>query len=200
MAIDTILIVNKSGGLIYQRTFDDSSTKQKLSSNDYLILASTLHSVFALTTQVTPKAVQLSQSNIDFNIPYIPNIGMNPAMKSTRLGSYKGDDYFKESFQSWNKSGLRQLTTDQFTMYIYQTLTGLKFITISGNIIPKSILNANNFSSSTNLGGQIADNFLRKIYCAYTDYVMKDPFYSMEMPVKSELFDKKVKEMVENMV
>ncbi|EGA62987.1 Trs23p [Saccharomyces cerevisiae FostersO] len=218
MAIETILVINKSGGLIYQRNF--TNDEQKLNSNEYLILASTLHGVFAIASQLTPKALQLTQqTNIENTIPYIPYVGMSSNRSDTRnggdnnnkhtnnekLGSFKGDDFFKELFTNWNKSGLRQLCTDQFTMFIYQTLTGLKFVAISSSVMPQrqptiaTTDKPDRPKSTSNLAIQIADNFLRKVYCLYSDYVMKDPSYSMEMPIRSNLFDEKVKKMVENL-
>lgn len=219
MAIETILVINKSGGLIYQRNFTDD--EQKLNSNEYLILASTLHGVFAIASQLTPKALQLTQqTNTENMIPYVPYVGVagnkndnrnasgnssKPHGTSRKLGSFKGDDFFKEPFTNWNKGGLRQLCTDQFTMFIYQTLTGLKFVAISSSVMPQRQPNiagtekTDRLKSSSNLAIQIADNFLRKVYCLYSDYVMKDPSYSMEMPIKSNLFDEKVKDMVDNL-
>lgn len=207
MAIKAILVINKSGGLVYHRNF---SNEESLSSNDYLIIASTLHGSFAIASQLTPRAVQLGEASnaVDYTIPYIPYVGLprsnanqneksrfssNNVSITTSLGSFKGDDYFKEPFQSWNKSGIRQLCTDQFTMFIYQTMTGLKFIAISTQI-PANVNN----SDYPIISIQVADNLLRKIYCVYSDYVMKDPFYSMEMPIKSELFDQRVRQMVSN--
>ncbi|CCD24174.1 TRAPP subunit TRS23 NDAI_0C05150 [Naumovozyma dairenensis CBS 421] len=216
MAIQSLLIVNKSGGLIYHRNFTGTGSheqqKQPLNSNDYLILASTLHGVFAIASQLTPKALQLSQTQIDYTIPYIPNLGTSSGAANAtssggrgsnigKLGSFKGDDFFKDSFTSWNKSGLRQLCTDQFTMFIYQTMSGLKFIAISSTVMPqRQDLNPdrNKNINPNNLAIQVADNFLRKVYCLYSDYVMKDPFYSMEMPIKSDLFEKKVNAMIDN--
>lgn len=218
MAIQSLLIINKSGGLIYHRNFvEEKENENGLNSNDYLILASTLHGTFAIASQLTPKALQLGQpastNKIDYNIPYIPYVGLprngtNQPDKnrnasgtignnssSIKMGSFKGDDFFKDPFQSWNKSGIRQLCTDQFTMFIYQTMTGLKFVTISSQTA--STTNSNNNGHIISI--QIADNFLRKVYCLYSDYVMKDPFYAIEMPIKSELFDNKVKQMVSNL-
>ncbi|CAL9731280.1 trafficking protein particle complex subunit 23 [Monosporozyma unispora] len=228
MGIEAILIINKSGGLIYHRSFTSpqvdpsnptitSTTKHTLNSNDLLILASTLHSVFAISSQITPKALQLSQSNINYTIPYHPYVGVaNPQTTPknnmpTKYGSFKGDDYFKEPFHNWNKSGLKQLSTDQFTMYIYQTMTGLKFVAISSSVLPSgtgSGENNNNAGANTvningsqyNMGSQIADNLLRKVYCVYSDYVMKDPFYSLEMPIKSDLFDDRVKSLIDHLL
>lgn len=123
----------------------------------------------------------------------------NKHTNNEKLGSFKGDDFFKEPFTNWNKSGLRQLCTDQFTMFIYQTLTGLKFVAISSSVMPQrqptiaTTDKPDRPKSTSNLAIQIADNFLRKVYCLYSDYVMKDPSYSMEMPIRSNLFDEKVK-------
>lgn len=255
MVVEALLIINKSGGLIYHKNFAKDNSNTTLNSNDYLILASTLHSVFAISSQITPKALQISHSNINYNIPYYPYVGVNKTSGNStnnnkKFGSFKGDDYFKEPFSSWNKSGLRQLTTDKFTLYLYQTMTGLKFIVISNNVpmlsqSTSSKINnnksnlPNNKSNNTyggskngniasnpitsnlynvgaqinkninsmdinntnqyNIGSQIADNLLRKAYCIYSDYVMKDPFYSLEMPIKSELFDSKITELIGNL-
>ena len=82
-------------------------------------------------------------------------------------------------------------------------MTGLKFVALSSNVLSSNNANANGTmdrTKSSEVASQVADNFLRKIYCVYSDYVMKDPFYSMEMPIKSELFDKKVRGMVNNLL
>lgn len=33
------------------------------------------------------------------------------------------------------------------------------------------------------------ESLLKVIYELYTDYVLKNPFYEMEMPIRCELFD-----------
>lgn len=40
-AVFSLIIINKAGGLIYQREFQ--AGLQKLSTNDYLVLAGTFH-------------------------------------------------------------------------------------------------------------------------------------------------------------
>lgn len=308
MAVDSILIINKSGGLVYQRNFEDSrkpvdGEANLMNSNDYLILASTLHGVFAIASQLTPTAIQLKANNdsnqgsgnttttketdsvrmddysanrvasaastttiastsastatgttmgtgksstapsaLGPNIgasnilhqhhrhagtvpsirrdgsstssyqlnqvtPYIPYVGMphnNIASGANHsnttvpvdMGSFKGDDYFKEPFVSWNTSGLRHMSTDQFTMFLYQTMTGLKFVAIKNN----QVVGSPSANTTDVLGSiHLADNLLRKIYCLYSDYVMKDPFYSLEMPIKSSTFDSKVQSLIKNM-
>lgn len=38
-------------------------------------------------------------------------------------------------------------------------------------------------------GAQHMEVLLKQIYELYTDYVLKNPFYEMEMPIRCELFD-----------
>lgn len=52
MGILAIMILNKAGGLIYQRDFNEGL--KKLSSNDYLVLAGTFHGVHAITSRISP--------------------------------------------------------------------------------------------------------------------------------------------------
>ncbi|XP_017057339.1 trafficking protein particle complex subunit 4 [Drosophila ficusphila] len=75
-------------------------------------------------------------------------------------------------------SGIEILEADTFTLHCFQTLTGIKFIIIS----------------ETGLNG--IDLLLRKVYELYSDYVLKNPFYSLEMPIRCELFDNKLQELL----
>ncbi len=68
-------------------------------------------------------------------------------------------------------SGIRELETDTFKLNCSQTLTGVKFIVVSD---PKQ---------------NGVDQLLDKIYELYADYALKNPFYSLEMPIRADLFD-----------
>ncbi|ORY99074.1 Sybindin-like protein [Syncephalastrum racemosum] len=50
--IYSLYIINKAGGLVYNRDFTDNLPK--LSSNEYLVLAGTFHGVHAITSQISP--------------------------------------------------------------------------------------------------------------------------------------------------
>lgn len=50
--IHSILLINKAGGLVYNKDF--TMTLNKLSSNESLVLAGTLHGIYALTAQISP--------------------------------------------------------------------------------------------------------------------------------------------------
>ncbi|RWA12725.1 hypothetical protein EKO27_g2366 [Xylaria grammica] len=52
MGILALIVINKAGGLIYNRTFGDGLNQ--LGTNDYLVLAGTFHGVHAITTRLSP--------------------------------------------------------------------------------------------------------------------------------------------------
>lgn len=60
------------------------------------------------------------------------------------------------------------LETDSFRLHCFQTLTGLKIMLIS------------DLSSQ----GPKKETVLRRIYDLYTDYALKNPFYSLDMPIR----------------
>uniref|UniRef100_A0A8D9ECI7 Trafficking protein particle complex subunit n=1 Tax=Cacopsylla melanoneura TaxID=428564 RepID=A0A8D9ECI7_9HEMI len=68
-------------------------------------------------------------------------------------------------------SGIEVLECDTFKLHCYQTLTGVKFMIVG----------------DTNQSG--LDLILKKIYELYADYALKNPFYSLEMPIRCELFE-----------
>lgn len=71
-------------------------------------------------------------------------------------------------------SGIEVLETENFRLQCFSTLTGTKFLLFTEPQQPN------------------VDSTLRKIYELYADYVMKNPFYQMEMPVRCEAFDRKL--------
>lgn len=76
-------------------------------------------------------------------------------------------------------SGIEVLEADTFRMNCFQTLTGVKFMIVADGL-------------------QIGiDLLLRKIYELYSDFVLKNPFYSLEMPIRCELFDRNLKDVLD---
>lgn len=65
-----------------------------------------------------------------------------------------------------------------------QTRTGVKFVITAerGTVTPKEF-----------------DAVIKEIYLMYVDCVLKDPFYELEMPVRSELFTSAVDTLMERM-
>ncbi|OQE13527.1 hypothetical protein PENFLA_c046G06969 [Penicillium flavigenum] len=156
MGVFSLIIINKAGGLIYQREFQ--SGLRNLSTNDYLVLAGTFHGVHAITRSITPK-IPISQP------------APSPATSSTGITAPAASGYSYPN-PGVPVSGLDYLETDKFRMTCFQTLTGTKFLLFTDP-----------------LTGSV-DTIIQKIYELYADYVMKNPFYQIEMPVRCEAFDR----------
>lgn len=125
MAVQSLYILNKAGGLIYQRDFKPGLNR--LNTNDYLVLAGTFHSVHALTSKISPTG---------------------------------------------ESSGLSVMETSKHAIYCFQTLSGIKFLLF------------------TDIGQFQPDSIMNKVYQLFADYVMKNPFYQLDMPIRSEQFDR----------
>jgi hypothetical protein len=68
-------------------------------------------------------------------------------------------------------SGLEVLETSHFRLYCNQTLTGTKFLLLTEPIQPN------------------VDTIMKRIYELYADFVMKNPFYTVDMPIRCQKFD-----------
>ena len=131
-----LLIINKAGGLIYNRTF--SPGLQNLTSNDALILAGTFHGIHAISRSINPVPAPPPQ----------PNTRRPPT------------------------TGIESLESSHFRLTCFQTPTGVKFLLFTSPEQPNT------------------DVVVRRCYELYGDYVVKNPFYSMEMPIRVEKFER----------
>ncbi|KAJ5874923.1 uncharacterized protein N7529_003353 [Penicillium soppii] len=151
----SLIIINKAGGLIYQREFQ--AGLRKLSTNDYLVLAGTFHGVHAITRSITPR---------------IPNSQPPPSPATSSPGTAPAVSGYSYPNPGVAVTGIDYLETDKFRLTCFQTLTGTKFLLftdpMTGNV----------------------DTIVQKIYELYADFVMKNPFYQTEMPVRCEAFDR----------
>ncbi|KAF9019402.1 transport protein particle complex subunit [Hymenopellis radicata] len=131
MAIFGLWVINKAGGLVYHRNFADGLAQ--LTSNEYLVLAGTLHGIHAITSRLSP------------------------------MGS---------------SSGAQVIEGESFKMTILLTATGTKFVLL------------------TSLADSTAEATLQKVYETYSDAVMKNPFHTPEMPIRSEAFDVRIAALI----
>lgn len=58
-------------------------------------------------------------------------------------------------------------------------MTGVKFIVIASPLVTQPL-----------------DVLLRKIYELYADFALKNPFYSIDMPIRADKFDESLKAAV----
>lgn len=75
------------------------------------------------------------------------------------------------SYQLHQSIGIKTLEAHNFRLDCFETMTKVKFVVISDLSIP---------------GGVNKQDLLKKIYELYADYVMKNPFYTLNMPINSD--------------
>lgn len=174
MKIYSIYILNKAGGLIYQN--DVNPGLSKLSANDYLVLAGTLHGVHAIATRLRPSEAGLSGDD---------SLSINSTIVSTG----------KAQLPNSNRLGLQSIDTDFFSLYVFQTLTGVKFVIVTTPVKSEESTSVGSRAGQGDMSKQFAtvSDLYKQLYVYYSDFVMKDPFYSLDMPIKSSLFENKVK-------
>ena len=88
---------------------------------------------------------------------------------SSQLSPDKNHDSF---------SGINLLETEDCHLHCFQSPTGTKFIAVT-----EPLFNSQNFATP----------FLKRLYQIYSDFALKDPFYTIEMPIKSAKFEKELK-------
>lgn len=71
-------------------------------------------------------------------------------------------------------NGIESVVTEHFTLVCLQPPTGLKLILVAA---PTYL-----YHKKT----------LQQVYCLYVDYVLKNPFYTLGMPIRNELFEQKL--------
>ncbi|KAI0344852.1 Sybindin-like protein [Trametopsis cervina] len=131
MAVFGLWVINKAGGLVYQRSFGDGLPG--LTSNEYLVVAGTLHGIHAITSRLSPTGLS---------------------------------------------SGAQVIEGESFKMTILLTATGTKFVLLTSPVEPS------------------AETVLQKVYEIYSDAVMKNPFHTPEMPIRSEGFDTRIASLI----
>mmetsp|Transcript_32861 Transcript_32861/g.75151 ORF Transcript_32861/g.75151 Transcript_32861/m.75151 type:complete len:137 (-) Transcript_32861:42-452(-) len=77
------------------------------------------------------------------------------------------------------RNGIELIETDTFRMQCYQTMTGLKFL----------------LTADPHAVG--LDAVLHNVYALYADYVLKNPFYELEMPINCTLFDQNLQRLMD---
>jgi Sybindin-like family len=78
--------------------------------------------------------------------------------------------------------GIEEIRASGMVLRCFQTRTGIKFV----------ITAEPNTSMVVDL-----EAVLREIYVLYTECVLKDPFYELEMPIRSELFVQAVDSLID---
>ncbi|XP_029571353.1 trafficking protein particle complex subunit 4-like [Salmo trutta] len=207
MAIFSVYVVNKAGGLIYQYDNYVPRAEAEKTFSYPLDLVLKIHDEkvvvsFGQRDGIRVGHALLSINGLDVNgkftadgkeiIEYLKNSTNYPL--SIRFGRARLSSNEKLMLASMfhslfaigsqlspevGSTGIEMLETDMFKLHCFQTLTGIKFIVLAD---PRQ---------------SGIDALLRKIYEIYSDFALKNPFYSLEMPIRCELFDQNLKGALE---
>ncbi|KAJ4560651.1 hypothetical protein HRR79_009817 [Exophiala dermatitidis] len=189
MPVFALLIISKAGSLIYHRTFPTltpgtgtnttTSTAagntqgtlglpgtSTLTTNDYLVLAGTFHGVHAITRSLTPR------------IPLPPTVSAAEPNGSGGVVNPEGGSRSSRKL-NWTypdptvpPSGIESLESSFFRLTVFQTLSGTKFLLFTDPSMPNT------------------DVLMKGVYERYADYVCKNPFWQMEMPIRIDAWER----------
>lgn len=103
-----------------------------------------------------------------------------------------------------HSSGIQYLETETFKLHCLQTLTGWFVIEMTAMLRHNLVVIVYNHClgvkffliSDPKLQGM--DVVVRKIYELYADYVLKNPFYALDQPIRCDLFLENLKNLLEN--
>jgi len=133
---------------------------QNVNTNDYLVLAGTFHGC-VLPLGWPWKMVFKSDK---YSVHAITK-SLTPRLPSSSGGTTLPNPGVAAS-------GIETMETQYFRMSCFQTLTGTKFLLFTDPLAPN------------------VDSLMKGVYERYADFVTKNPFYQLEMPVRVEAFDR----------
>ena len=125
-----------------------------LTTNDYLVLAGTFHTVYGISKQLTPKFPASSASSADD--PQIPTTN-GVGTRTPRTRPPIPDVY---------PTGIESMESSFFKLTVFQSLTGTKFLLFTDPSMPNT------------------DGLIRGIYERFADHVCKNPFWHLDNPVR----------------
>lgn len=84
--------------------------------------------------------------------------------------------------------GIEEIRASGMILQCFQTVTGIKFVITVAVPDPPNHNSSNNNNINEPLVSSTLRDVLKEIYVLYTECVLKDPFYELEMPIRSDLF------------
>lgn len=113
-----------------------------------------------------------------------------------------------------NSSGVEMLEAGNFRLYCFQTLTGgfdMEGDTVKVVVVLECIMlhdfadthcvyilsSGTKFLLLTSPQQSNVDPYMKKIYDIYSDFVMKNPFHTPEMPIRSDQFDQSLVKFIQ---
>lgn len=111
--------------------------------------------------------------------PAVPSLSANDCL---RLGStFHGLHAIAAQVAPIASLGIETLETDTLKLQCFQSLTGTKFVV------------------TATPGTTELEKLLHDVYELYGDYVLKNPFYEMDMPIRCDLFTRHLDKLIQRL-
>lgn len=207
MSIYSVYIINKAGGLVYQKEHANVETEIERTLkyplglifkevDDRLVVEfgekediKVGHSLLAINGELLsgktfPNGASVHEFlNDESSYPVTLRFGKPKLSTNERIMLAS---MFHSLFAISSKlspveksSGIELLETNSFKIHCFQTITGVKFFVLTDTRVNSM------------------DVFLKKFYELYGDFALKNPFYSLEMPIRCDLFDINLQKLLE---
>jgi len=148
----------------------DFVTNPNMKGNDYFVISGVFHGLHAIASDLS----------------IVKKSSYENGLQSLECGTFR-----LECFRRWpvrtteiSSSSTPILLTASLFVYDGPVIVGVKFFLTAAPNTPG--------------GGDQLQDVLRQIYVLYTDYVMKDPFYEMDMPIRVNKFSTRVADLVKH--
>ncbi|RVX66246.1 hypothetical protein B0A52_10173 [Exophiala mesophila] len=159
-----LLIISKAGSLIYHRTFP-ATTPGTANATPQTQGTLGLPGTSSLTTN---DYLVLAGT---FHGVHAITRSLTPKLPVTSSASSTGKNWTYPD-PTVAPSGIESLESSFFRLTVFQTLSGTKFLLFTDPSMPNT------------------DVLMKGIYERYADYVCKNPFWQMEMPIRIEAWDR----------
>lgn len=103
---------------------------------------------------------------------------LSPELKSSGIEVLEADTFKLHCFQTLTGISIAQVEFTYFILFFYISI-GIKFLIVAE---PKQL----------NI-----EHLLRRVYELYADFALKNPFYSLEMPIRCEQFESNLQLLLE---
>jgi trafficking protein particle complex subunit 4 len=169
-----VLIISKAGSLIYHRTFPTTSSAAITSPTSETPPPTTgtlgLPGTSTLTTNDYLVLAGTFHGVHAITRSLTPKLPLHSTANPTRASDWTVPD------PNVAASGIETMESSFFRLTVFQTLTGTKFLLFTDPSMPNT------------------DVIMKGVYERYADFVCKNPFWQMEMPIRIDVWERKVGE------
>ncbi|KIW16757.1 hypothetical protein PV08_03947 [Exophiala spinifera] len=169
------MIISKAGSLVYHRTFPTSPPGGAATANPNQSgggggqsTGGTL-GLPGTSTLTTNDYLVLAGT---FHGVHAITRSITPKLPVTSSASSAGKKNWTYPDPTVAPTGIETLESSFFRLTVFQTLTGTKFLLFTDPSMPNT------------------DVLMKGIYERYADFVCKNPFWQMEMPIRIEAWDR----------